>query len=72
MQADKRNKAFLLLTNRHLSVWFFDSPNINLGTRERFKNTGNKAQIGVLSYGQTEQLNCVKTKILCGLADIPL
>ena len=49
MQADKRSKAFLLLTIVLSVCMFFSILLISTGTQEEFKNTQrNKAQIGIL------------------------
>ena len=59
MQADKRNKAFLLLTIAISVCMVFSILLISTGTQEKFKNTQrNKAQIGILGVTdeQTAQL----------------
>lgn len=49
MQADKRSKAFLLLTIAISVCMVFSILLISTGTQEEFKNTQrNKAQIGIL------------------------
>ena len=54
MQADKRNKAFLLLTIAISVCMVFSILLISTGTQEEFKNTQrNKAQIGIL--GDTDE-----------------
>ena len=73
MQADKRNKAFLLLTIAISVCMVFSILLISTGTQEKFKNTQrNKAQIGILGVQTNKRLSCIKTKILHGLANIPL
>lgn len=60
MQADKRNKAFLLLTIAISVCMVFSILLISTGTQEKFKNTQrNKAQIGILGVTdeQTAQLH---------------
>ena len=60
MKADKRSKAFLLLTIALSVCMVFSIILISTGTQEEFKNTQrNKAQIGILGVTdeQTAQLH---------------
>ncbi len=59
IQADKRSKAFLLLTIALFVCMVFSILLISTGTQEEFKNTQrNKAQIGIL--GVTDEQTALR------------
>lgn len=73
MKADKRSKAFLLLTIALSVCMVFSIILISTGTQEEFKNTQrNKAQIGILGVTDEQTACCVKTKIFHGSENTPL